>query len=127
MGRARISQTDFLRLSISAINGHDRGAKCCPGFEVPRYAEGGISRARRQMDETFGRGLPVETAGRTIIRGRGTAGQPGEAFVLEPEFLLLDEPFAALDPPTRSKLLEDLSALLNEDHRTAVFVTHNLN
>ena len=49
------------------------------------------------------------------------------AFVLEPEFLLLDEPFAALDPPTRSKLLEDLSALLNEDHRTAVFVTHNLN
>ena len=49
------------------------------------------------------------------------------AFVLEPELLLLDEPFAALDPPTRAKLLEDLSALLAEDHRTAVFVTHNLN
>jgi len=48
------------------------------------------------------------------------------AFVLEPELLLLDEPFAALDPPTRSKLLEDLSSLLAEDHRTAVFVTHNL-
>ncbi|HKI53236.1 MAG TPA: ATP-binding cassette domain-containing protein [Anaerolineales bacterium] len=49
------------------------------------------------------------------------------AFVLEPELLLLDEPFAALDPPTRSKLLEDLSNILSEDHRTAVFVTHNLN
>jgi tungstate transport system ATP-binding protein len=49
------------------------------------------------------------------------------AFVLEPELLLLDEPFAALDPPTRAKLLEDLSALLAADHRTAVFVTHNLN
>ena len=49
------------------------------------------------------------------------------AFVLEPELLLLDEPFAALDPPTHAKLLEDLSALLEEDHRTAVFVTHNLN
>ena len=49
------------------------------------------------------------------------------AFVLEPELLLLDEPFAALDPPTRVKLLQDLSALLVEDHRTAVFVTHNLN
>jgi ABC-type proline/glycine betaine transport system ATPase subunit len=47
--------------------------------------------------------------------------------VLDPELLLLDEPFAALDPPTRAKLLEDLSALLAEDHRTAVFVTHNLN
>jgi len=49
------------------------------------------------------------------------------AFVLEPELLLLDEPFAALDPPTRVKLFEDLSALLAEDGRTAVFVTHNLN
>jgi tungstate transport system ATP-binding protein len=49
------------------------------------------------------------------------------AFVLNPELLLLDEPFAALDPPTRVKLLDDLSSLLAEDHRTAVFVTHNLN
>jgi ABC-type sugar transport system ATPase subunit len=49
------------------------------------------------------------------------------AFVLEPELLLLDEPFSSLDPPTRAKLIEDLSALLKEDHRMAVFVTHNLN
>jgi tungstate transport system ATP-binding protein len=49
------------------------------------------------------------------------------AFVLEPELLLLDEPFSALDPPTRTKMLDDLSALLARDHRTAVFVTHNLN
>lgn len=49
------------------------------------------------------------------------------AFVLEPELLLLDEPFSSLDPPTRSKLIEDLSTLLQEDHRTAIFVTHNLN
>jgi len=49
------------------------------------------------------------------------------AFVLDPELLLLDEPFSALDPPTRAKLIEDLLSLLKEDHRTAVFVTHNLN
>lgn len=49
------------------------------------------------------------------------------AFVLNPELLLLDEPFAALDPPTRATLIEDLSALLAENHRAAVFVTHNLN
>jgi tungstate transport system ATP-binding protein len=48
------------------------------------------------------------------------------AFVLEPELLLLDEPFAALDPPTHAKLLEDLSTILKQDQRTAVFVTHNL-
>jgi ABC-type sugar transport system ATPase subunit len=49
------------------------------------------------------------------------------AFVLEPELLLLDEPFSSLDPPTRAKMLDDLAALLAQDHRTAVFVTHNLN
>lgn len=48
------------------------------------------------------------------------------AFVLEPELMLLDEPFSSLDPPTRAKLLEDLSALLGADQRTAIFVTHNL-
>lgn len=49
------------------------------------------------------------------------------AFVLGPELLLLDEPFAALDPPTRTKLQDDLIAVLGENQRTAVFVTHNLN
>jgi tungstate transport system ATP-binding protein len=49
------------------------------------------------------------------------------AFVLEPELLLLDEPFSSLDPPTRSQLIEDLSDLLMENDRTAIFVTHNLN
>lgn len=49
------------------------------------------------------------------------------ALVLNPDLLLLDEPFVALDPPTRAKFLEDLSGLLREDHRTTIFVTHNLN
>ena len=48
------------------------------------------------------------------------------AFVLEPELVLLDEPFSALDPPTHSRLQEDLSPLLLLHQRTVVFVTHNL-
>jgi len=48
------------------------------------------------------------------------------ALVLEPQLLLLDEPFSALDPPTRSQLLEDLGGLLHETITTTVFVTHDL-
>lgn len=48
------------------------------------------------------------------------------AFVLDPELLLMDEPFSAVDPQTREKLLEDLSRVLAEDKRTTIFVTHNL-
>jgi tungstate transport system ATP-binding protein len=48
------------------------------------------------------------------------------ALVLEPELLLLDEPFSALDPPTRSRLMSDLKELLSNTHTTTVFVTHDL-
>ena len=49
------------------------------------------------------------------------------AFVLDPELLLLDEPFSALDPPTRLQLINDLERLLREQHITTIFVTHDLN
>lgn len=48
------------------------------------------------------------------------------ALVLNPQLLLLDEPFASLDPPTRAKLLDDLQMFLPETGATTVFVTHNL-
>jgi tungstate transport system ATP-binding protein len=48
------------------------------------------------------------------------------ALVLGPELLLLDEPFAALDPPTRARLLDDLRVILPETGTTTVFITHNL-
>jgi molybdopterin-binding protein len=48
------------------------------------------------------------------------------AFALQPELLLLDEPFSALDTPTRSRLLQDLQALLAQTGITTVFITHDL-
>lgn len=48
------------------------------------------------------------------------------AFVLDPELLLMDEPFSAVDPQTRAQLLGDLSSLLAQVHRTTLLVTHNL-
>jgi tungstate transport system ATP-binding protein len=43
---------------------------------------------------------------------------------LNPDLLLLDEPFSALDPPTREGLLLDLETVLRETKITTVFVTH---
>ena len=48
------------------------------------------------------------------------------AIVTEPELLLMDEPFAALDEITRFKLNDDLLSLWQEKRWTVVFVTHSV-
>jgi NitT/TauT family transport system ATP-binding protein len=48
------------------------------------------------------------------------------AFVIEPEILLMDEPFSALDEFTREKLHEDLLRIWRRTNKTVVFVTHNI-
>ncbi|MDF1511390.1 ATP-binding cassette domain-containing protein [Robertmurraya sp. DFI.2.37] len=48
------------------------------------------------------------------------------AMVLEPEVLFLDEPFSALDFPTKVQLLKELKEILNSTRTTTVFVSHDL-
>ncbi len=48
------------------------------------------------------------------------------ALVMRPAVLLMDEPFAALDEITRSKLNDDLVALKCALGATVVFVTHSV-
>jgi tungstate transport system ATP-binding protein len=47
------------------------------------------------------------------------------AFATDPEVFLLDEPFSALDPPTRENLIEDLEAALQKTRITTIFATHD--
>ncbi len=48
------------------------------------------------------------------------------ALAMRPRVLLMDEPFSALDSPTRRKLHEDLVTLQREEKLIVVYVTHNL-
>ncbi len=48
------------------------------------------------------------------------------ALAADPEILLMDEPFGALDPLTRDDLQREFQSLLARLHKTVVFVTHDL-
>ena len=46
--------------------------------------------------------------------------------VLEPELLLLDEPFSALDYQTRLNVSDDIWKIIKQEQKTAILVTHDL-
>ena len=48
------------------------------------------------------------------------------ALVTDPDILLMDEPFAALDEITRFRLNNDLLDLWRKLHKTVIFVTHSV-
>lgn len=48
------------------------------------------------------------------------------AFAVEPEIILMDEPFSALDPVTREQLQDEVSAIQSKLQKTIVFVTHDM-
>lgn len=63
---------------------------------------------------------------RKLSGGEAQRVSLARAFVLQPELLLLDEPFTSLDTPTRVRLLEDLKSVLAETKMASIFITHDL-
>ena len=63
---------------------------------------------------------------REISSGEAQRVSLARALVLEPDLLLLDEPFASVDAATRATLLDDFERLLRETHVACVIVTHDL-
>jgi len=67
----------------------------------------------------------ADRSARKLSGGEAQRTSLARAFAISPELILLDEPFASLDPPTRLGLIEDLERILKETGTAAVMATHD--
>src|SRR5712691_7325799 len=84
-----------------------------------------LEQARRRIElvglQGFEDAYPSELSG-----GMQQRVNLARALLTDPEMLLLDEPFAALDAQTREMMQGELLKIWNRDRKTALFITHDI-
>lgn len=97
---------------------------------VPKIEGWTVERIRARVQEMLQLvGLAAETASRyphQLSGGQRQRVGVARALAADPEILLMDEPFGALDPLTRDELQREFLLLQQRLHKTVVFVTHDL-
>ncbi|KAB7706135.1 ATP-binding cassette domain-containing protein [Bacillus aerolatus] len=98
---------------------------------VPELKRWSRAQIKKRVDELLTMvGLDPET-----YRGRKPAELSGgqqqrvgvvRALAADPDILLMDEPFSALDPVSREKIQRDIISLQQRINKTIVFVTHDM-
>jgi tungstate transport system ATP-binding protein len=97
------------------------------GLKLRNVAANEIKARAEKWLERFGILTLAKRQARTLSSGEAKRTSLARAFALQPEVLYLDEPFTALDGPTRQALLEDFKSVLRETRMTTFIVTHDRN
>lgn len=98
---------------------------------VPRLLKWPRDEVTARVEELMGMlGLPIEEFAykypHQLSGGQAQRVGVARALAANPDILLMDEPFGALDPITREKLQDEMVKLQARLHKTVVFVTHDM-
>ena len=98
---------------------------------VPQLLKWDKARMRRRTEELLEMvGLDVDEYihkyPRELSGGEAQRVGVARALAADPQIILMDEPFGAIDPINRSKLQKEFLKIQKELHKTVVFVTHDL-
>jgi tungstate transport system ATP-binding protein len=97
------------------------------GLKIRGIGGADVRRIVEKQLERFGITSLRDRSARTLSGGEAQRASLARAFAISPEILFLDEPFAALDPPTREAIIMDLEKVLAETKTTTIMATHDRN
>jgi len=96
------------------------------GLELRRMLKPERLAIARGWLERLGLGQHVDKWPHSLSGGMRQRVSIARAFATNPEILLCDEPFSALDELTGATLRQEFKRLVKETHKTGVFVTHSI-
>ena len=96
------------------------------GIEMQHRAGRESREIARRLIDLVGLGGFAESWPSELSGGMQQRVNLARALATDPELLLLDEPFAALDAQTRETMQQELTRIWGETRKTAIFITHDI-
>lgn len=96
------------------------------GLEVQRKQAPAARACALELLDTYGLGEFKRHYPRQLSGGMRQKVALIRTLALEPSILLLDEPFSALDYQTRLKIADEVHAIIKQEGKTAILVTHDI-
>lgn len=96
------------------------------GLEMQRWSGGDIGERAMQMIRLVGLARFADYHPHQLSGGMRQRVNIARALAVDPEVLLMDEPFGALDAQTREVMGAELLRIWERDKKTALFVTHDI-
>ena len=96
------------------------------GLEIQHKMDERHENDLRELMNSYGLGNFENSRPSELSGGMRQRAALIRTLALEPDILLLDEPFSALDYQTRLSVCDDISTIIRGRHKTAILITHDL-